>query len=186
MATARDEIVPKLVQVFRRYGYEGTTLSRIAKATELGRASLYHHFPGGKQEMAEAVLAHVNQIFAAIILEPLKRNNPPEERLRLMAEGLGQFYDRGNHVCLLGIFSLGEAGEMFDQQVKPALNAWLDSLAQVFIDAGCDQDRAQQEAETILIEVQGGLLVAQALGSTAPFERILNQIPLKSKRVPKP
>ena len=55
----RSEAVQKLVMVFRQHGYEGATLSKISEATGLGRASLYHHFPGGKQEMARAVLESV-------------------------------------------------------------------------------------------------------------------------------
>ena len=51
-----EKLIERLTSVFRIYGYEGASLSRIAEATGLQRASLYHRFPGGKEEMAEAVL----------------------------------------------------------------------------------------------------------------------------------
>jgi AcrR family transcriptional regulator len=45
--------VPILLKLFRQFGYDGVTLSKISQATGLGKASLYHYFPGGKAEMAE-------------------------------------------------------------------------------------------------------------------------------------
>ncbi|MEM8810542.1 MAG: TetR/AcrR family transcriptional regulator, partial [Cyanobacteria bacterium P01_G01_bin.38] len=42
----KDAAIAKLTPVFRRYGYEGASLSMLSKATGLGKASLYHHFPG--------------------------------------------------------------------------------------------------------------------------------------------
>ncbi|TMV66254.1 helix-turn-helix transcriptional regulator, partial [Thioclava sp. BHET1] len=56
----RADVVPLLAEVFRDCGYEGTALSKITAATGLGKGSLYNFFPGGKEEMAEAVLAHVD------------------------------------------------------------------------------------------------------------------------------
>lgn len=52
----RDALLEQLVVVFRERGYEGATLVQLAAATGLGKASLYHHFPGGKAEMAAVLL----------------------------------------------------------------------------------------------------------------------------------
>ena len=52
----REEAIAQLSKVFRQYGYEGATLARLSAATGLRKASLYHHFPKGKEKMAAAVL----------------------------------------------------------------------------------------------------------------------------------
>jgi len=59
----RADVVPLLAEIFRELGYEGTTLSRITERTGIGKGSLYHFFPGGKEEMAAAVLADVDGWF---------------------------------------------------------------------------------------------------------------------------
>ena len=51
MVAERADTLPALAEVFREYGYEGTSLARITKATGLGKGSLYHFFPGGKAEI---------------------------------------------------------------------------------------------------------------------------------------
>ncbi|WP_164094666.1 TetR family transcriptional regulator, partial [Serratia marcescens] len=52
----RAALIPILGEVFREHGYEGASLAVIGARTGLGKGSLYHAFPGGKEEMASAVL----------------------------------------------------------------------------------------------------------------------------------
>lgn len=72
----------QLLKVFQQYGYEGATLARLSKATGLGKASLYHYFPKGKEEMALSVLDYINNWFAANIFAPLQESGEPQERIR--------------------------------------------------------------------------------------------------------
>ena len=53
----RADVLPMLGEVFREHGFEGASLAAITARTGLGKGSLYHFFPGGKEEMAAAVLA---------------------------------------------------------------------------------------------------------------------------------
>ena len=53
----KADIVRKLADVFSRHGYEGASLKLLSQATGLGRSSLYHYFPNGKEDMASAVLS---------------------------------------------------------------------------------------------------------------------------------
>ena len=57
---SREEVLNRLTKTFRTYGYDGASLAKLSEATGLGPSSLYHYFPGGKEEMAQAVLNHAN------------------------------------------------------------------------------------------------------------------------------
>jgi TetR/AcrR family transcriptional regulator, lmrAB and yxaGH operons repressor len=173
----RAEAIQKLVKVFRQYGYEGTTLSRISEATGLGRASLYHHFPGGKQEMAEAVIDYVGETFETVILAPLHRKGKPVDRIRAMSDRLTEFYNYGRDACLIALFSIGESNDLFHSQVNQALTAWIESLTNVSIEAGVPDLEARQRAENAVIQVQGALVLTRGLNSTKPFERVLQHLP---------
>ena len=48
----REDVIPLLGEVFRTYGFEGASLARISEGTKLGKGSIYHFFPGGKEEFA--------------------------------------------------------------------------------------------------------------------------------------
>ena len=73
----RAELLPLLAEVFRAHGYEGATLSLIGEATGLGKGSLYHFFPGGKQQMATEVLAEIDGWFEANIFAALRSSRDP-------------------------------------------------------------------------------------------------------------
>jgi AcrR family transcriptional regulator len=173
----RAEAVQKLVKVFRQHGYEGATLIRISEATGLGKASLYHHFPGGKQEMAEAVLAFVGKTFGETILAPLRSKGKPADRIRQMSDRLDQFYNCGREACLIALFSVGEPDDLFHQHVNQALTAWIESLTSVIAEAGVPRKEARQRAEDAVAQVQGALVLTRGLDSTQPFERVLQNLP---------
>jgi TetR/AcrR family transcriptional regulator, lmrAB and yxaGH operons repressor len=175
----KDTYIPYLLQLFRQYGYDGATLSKISEATGLGKASLYHHFPSGKQEMAKAVLEYAGQWFAENILAPLRGEGTPAERIALMNDRLSQFYDCGRSACLLAIFTLGEPDSLFQEQVHQMLDAWINSLTVLLVETGIPSKEARQRAEDAVIQVQGALVLTRGLKSTKPFERVLQQLPVK-------
>ena len=77
-----EDLLERLTRVFQDHGFEGASLSRISEATGLEKASLYHRFPGGKNQMAEAVLAHVGRWFVENLLAPLRETGPVAARIR--------------------------------------------------------------------------------------------------------
>lgn len=173
----KDDVIPKLVGVFRQYGYEGATLSRLSEATGLGRASLYHHFPQGKEGMATAVLDYLNQGLNDHILAPLQSDLPPEVRLQEMAERIDQFYVQGKQACLLALLSTGEAQDLFAKQVQTALRQWIEGLVAVAIEAGIAPEIARDQAEEVVLQIQGALVLTRGLNDSSIFQRVLKRLP---------
>ena len=174
----QDDLLNKLTDVFRLHGYEGASLSRIAEATGLGRASLYHRFPGGKREMAEAVLARADAWFESHILAPLSGPAEPAQRVREMAKRLNGFYSGGRHSCLLDSLSLGAAGHHgVRAHVQQSFAGWRGALAAVARSSGLSRADAGRRAEDALVRIQGALVLARATGETKPFARALETLP---------
>lgn len=174
---SRDEAVLRLVGLFQQYGYEGATLTRIAEATGLGRASLYHHFPKGKEEMAQAVLEHVNRWMNSHILEPLRQEGSVDDRLHIMSNTINQLYNQGRSPCLLAVLSLGDSHDLFHTQVQKALTLWIETLVQVLSDIGIEPAQARIRAEDAILQIQGALVLARGLNDTAAFKRVLERLP---------
>jgi TetR/AcrR family transcriptional repressor of lmrAB and yxaGH operons len=174
----KETYIPCLFQLFRDYGYDGATLSKISEATGLGKASLYHHFPGGKQEMVETVLAFTEQWLEENILSALEGEGDVKTRLQQMCTNLSQLYEGGEQPCILAILLLGSARNIFHEPVKRLLEAWMNAIAQILIDeVGIEAKLAQQKAQDCIIAVQGSLILAQALNDPAPFQRMMQQLP---------
>ncbi len=174
---SKEDAIAPLFGVFQQYGYEGATLARLSKATGLGKASLYHHFPKGKEEMAIAVLNHVSHWLAENILALLRGSGEPIDRIRAMSKKVDQLYNHGEQACLLAMLSIGESHHLFHAQIQQALNTWIEALAQVLIEAGLDPDQARIRAEDAVLQIQGALVLARGLQDTAPFQRVLQRLP---------
>ncbi|GGZ22124.1 TetR/AcrR family transcriptional regulator [Streptomyces nitrosporeus] len=62
-ARARDEFARRLAD----HGYPGVSLDDIARAVDVKKASLYHHFPGGKPALFMEVAHHYTEEAAALL-----------------------------------------------------------------------------------------------------------------------
>lgn len=173
---SKAEVLNRLTRVFREAGYEAATLSRLSQATGLVKASLYHYFPGGKVEMASAVLARADQWLEQRVLAPLSGPGTPAARLEAMAAALDDYYAGGRDGCLLGLLSQGDARDLFQDHVRASLQRWAEAIASLLIEAGLPDELARERAEDAVIQVQGALVVARGLGSTAPFSRTVSQL----------
>ena len=174
---SRQTILPELLELFRKFGYDGVTIARISEATGLGKASLYHHFPQGKEQMAREVLMLVDQAVDEHFIAPLKANGSPKQKLTNMAKVVEDFYDSGNKGCLIEGLTLGDASELFQELIGVSIDRWLQAISEVGIESGLSKKVARERAENILIAIQGALVVSRALGNRAPFKRVVREIP---------
>jgi AcrR family transcriptional regulator len=173
----KPEVVGRLTAVFRRHGYDGATLSLLSEATGLGKASLYHHFPGGKEDMALAVLDRAEAWLQGQIIEPLRRPGQPRERLARMAKAVDELYAGGREGCLLNALSLGSARASFQDRLRRAFKSWISAVAAVLGEAGIKGEEATRRAEEAVLRIEGALVVAAGLGSPAPFRRLVQSLP---------
>lgn len=63
----RERIVYAAAELFRRQGYAGTGLNQIVTEAQAPFGSLYHHFPGGKQQLAEHVIEVSGAFFQQLV-----------------------------------------------------------------------------------------------------------------------
>ena len=176
---SREQAIIRLIPAFRKYGYEGTTLSLLSKASGLGKASLYHYFPGGKSEMAEATFEYVSAAFDDRVLKTLEGKAKAEFKIKAMSNSLEKFYDNGNNACFSAIMSFGEANNLFHDRVKEKFQRTIDKLAQILIDEGLEAQIAQERSQNAMIEIQGALILARILDDTKPFNRVIKSLPAK-------
>lgn len=167
-------LLMNLSDVFRAVGFEGASLAMLSEATGLKKASLYHRFPDGKEQMAREVLIRAEAWLTEHILRPLKSSGPPEARIHAMIRKLDEFYSGGRQACLLNMLSSPRAGRgPFARLIKNAFKAWTGALAAVLTDAGFDEQTARLRAERAIALLQGSLVVSRGIGTTRPFRNCL-------------
>jgi TetR/AcrR family transcriptional regulator, lmrAB and yxaGH operons repressor len=171
----RSDAIPLLAEAFREFGYEGATLSRITARTGLGKGSLYHFFPGGKEEMGQAVLDHVDRWFIAHIFQPLEEGEPVAAIAGMWRE-VAAYFCAGQRICLVGAFALDETRDRFAQTINRYFARWITALAGALVRAGKDEKTAMQLAEHAVLGVQGALVLTRATADAGLFKRALERL----------
>jgi len=174
------EIFSGLTKVFRSKGYEGASLKDLAEATGLKKASLYHRFPNGKQEMAESVLNYVDKwvidnVFSALLDIEL----PPSLRLKNGIEGIKKLYNGGEETCVFRALSMKRGLELFDDQIKNGMNNWISTFQELGLAFGFNPSKTNELALQVLIDIQGSLILAKGLNDIKIFNQTLEKIEKK-------
>lgn len=172
VAERADTLVP-LAEMFRQHGYEGASLARIAAATGLGKGSLYHFFPGGKEEMAAAVLAEIEGWFEANLFTPLEQDCDARRAIGEMFDSVVAYFRSGRRVCLVGALALSGAHDRFAVAVRSYFARWVDVLAKALVRLRHDEAGARALAEEVVGGIQGAIVLARALDEPALFERMV-------------
>lgn len=77
----RELIVTKARDVFALLGFTKTTMDQIARATHLGKATLYHYFRN-KEQLLYEVVRRETEVMITAINDSVKNIANPKEKLR--------------------------------------------------------------------------------------------------------
>jgi TetR/AcrR family transcriptional regulator, lmrAB and yxaGH operons repressor len=174
---SRDEVVERLTLVVRRRGYDGASLAELSKATGLGKSSLYHYFPNGKDDMVRAVLDHVEAQLRERVFTPLRAAGSPRRRVEQMVRTLDEYYRGGREACVLGNLVLGTSRTRFRGRLRAIFDEWIEALASALVEAGLPSAVARERAEDAVMRVEGALVLAGAMDDVSRFGRALEQMP---------
>jgi TetR/AcrR family transcriptional regulator, lmrAB and yxaGH operons repressor len=173
---ADDELFDRLAHVFRVAGFEGASLGALAEGAGLQRASLYHRFPGGKLQMAEAVMGWVKGLFLRA-LEPMGSDPDVAAGVAESARRISEIYADGELPCVLDTLTLSGAPASIRALAAEITTAWIDAMEGAALRGGADADAARLAAEDAFVRIEGGLVLARLRGDTSAFRRALAGLP---------
>lgn len=179
----RTRLLDQLGQVFRSRGYEGATLTQLAAATGLGKASLYHHFPGGKAEMIDVLLREAVAEVQRRAFSHLDGPGTPAERLQRFLDGYGDYLQHSDGQCLLAVLTLGSGTSDHGARIAGQLQDWHGALARAFEACGQKRKRAARSANDLLTHLYGAQTMARLTGDPKYLKQTLKRL---GRRLPGP
>ncbi|HEX2819832.1 MAG TPA: TetR family transcriptional regulator [Streptosporangiaceae bacterium] len=75
--SVREQMVDSAVILLAKHGVAGTSFTEVLAASGAPRGSIYHHFPGGKDELIAAAI-EVADARAVALLRSLQGRSPAE------------------------------------------------------------------------------------------------------------
>ncbi|TDE11248.1 TetR/AcrR family transcriptional regulator [Dyadobacter psychrotolerans] len=171
-----DIVIEKLLEIFRSVGYDGASISGLAAAIGLKKASLYHRFPEGKEAMAHAVLAYIGNWNESQVIEVLMSSKPAKERLEVVLDSINSLYNGGRLACILRALSHGTAAELFKDEIAIIFQTWISAFTHLANNLGHEPEKSKKLAESTLVRIQGSLILAQTLQDPSIFQMALGDI----------
>lgn len=163
-------------ELFSRQGFGATGIKAVLAAAEAPYGSLYHFFPGGKQELGAAALSHGGASYR----EMLEAAYPPGAdvveatadsfvQAAKLLEGTDYAY-----ACPIATIALEVANtdEMMREAAADAFESWLQVLEQRFTAAGMTAQWARDVAVEIFCLIEGALLLARTTRSLTPLDTV--------------
>jgi AcrR family transcriptional regulator len=171
---ARDQIILLLYDLFRRQGFDAVSIADISAATGLGKSSLYHHFPGGKGDMAAAVAAFARAWMREHVGAPLGASSPLPQKISAMMKTVAAMYEGGGAPCLVASLMLSpNLGPEAEADTRGVIADWIGALADAQKADGVPPAMARRRATDAIIAIEGALIVARATGERRVFDQAL-------------
>ena len=166
MTGTRERIVTATNELFRRRGYNGTSLKDVTVASGATTGSLYHFFPGGKAELAAAVVretgATYRELFEAIAAEAAG----PVEAIGDFFDGAAAVLEETDYIDVCPIGTVAREVASVDADLRAAADeaftSWIDSAARHLERVGVGPDRARELATALVAGLEGGFVLARS------------------------
>jgi AcrR family transcriptional regulator len=175
--STRDHLIRTAATLFRQKGYSGVGLAEILAVAGLPKGSLYHHFPGGKRELAEAATLWVGKMIEKMVDRAFEDATDFQEGAIRTCQSVERLTVQEDQVLACPVMSMLQAvsqePELRDV-ARTVLADWKSCLAGHAARLGMDDP--DLEAEQLLVLLQGTWILALAEQSGAPFERLAERL----------
>jgi TetR/AcrR family transcriptional regulator, lmrAB and yxaGH operons repressor len=168
----RDRILDATIRLLRRQGYTATGIKQIVAEGDAPLGSIYHYFPGGKEQIGTEALARSGERVRQTIARAADSPDLPAaintyfvvnaERLR------DSDYQRGCPIATVALETASD-NERIRQVCEEVFNGWQVTLAQVFTGAGIREADAGPLATFVLSSYEGALTMSRALRDIQPM-----------------
>jgi AcrR family transcriptional regulator len=175
---SRASMVRSAASLIRTRGVNATSLSDVLADSGAPRGSIYHHFPNGKEQLAEdairwtseRVIAHQRSCAATTPSGVLSCFIDMWRQTVLASGGAA-----GCVVAGVAIDTAAGARGLIDV-VRATFRSWVDLLAEQLEAVGVPADRASHLALATLAGMEGALILCRAEGDTGPLEVVAGEL----------
>jgi AcrR family transcriptional regulator len=173
-ADTKDRIVGAGAELFRRQGYTGTGVKQIVAEANAPFGSLYHFFPGGKEQLAAEVIRWAGAMYAQMVLEVIAPAKDTLELVDLFFKGAAEHLQETNYedACPIATVALEVAStsEPLRQATAEVFESWIDGLAARFSADGLPAEVAHELSVAMLTALEGAFVLSRAGRTTEPLE----------------
>lgn len=170
----RQRLLEASAQLFREQGYTGTGLKQITTAAEAPWGSLYHFFPGGKEQLGAEAITHSGDRYRRLFdlvfaraAEDVAQSVRDFFQLSVEALERSGFADG----CPIATVALEVAGtsEPLRHACAEVFASWETAIARRIAAGGVPDARAAELATYVLAAFEGAIILSRTAHDTRPL-----------------
>ncbi|AZG45584.1 putative HTH-type transcriptional regulator YxaF [Gordonia insulae] len=168
-----ERITVAMGELLRRQGYAATGIKKVIDAAGVPNGSLYHHFPGGKREIAEKSLRTMGAAYAELVGGLLAEGDDLPAAIERAFDAAATDIETTGwaNMCPVGTV----AGEVADAEPElrsvaaEVFTSWIDGGTQLAMLRGYSADDARSLCIALLAALEGAFVMARTLRSAEPL-----------------
>ncbi len=171
--TTKERLVEASAELFRRQGYSATGVKQILAEASAPFGSLYHHFPGGKEQLGTETIRRSGFLYGLLFVEIV---GPAPDLVTGVADffaGAAQTLVATDYAdaCPIATVALevSSTSEPMREACAEVFDAWITGATERFAQEGIAPDRARELAIHFLCALEGAFVLARALRSAEPL-----------------
>jgi AcrR family transcriptional regulator len=166
----RDRILDATSELFRLRGYTGTGMKQVVARAEAPFGSVYHFFPGGKEQLAGEAIERAGRHYEELVLAVFDGGADVVAGTRAIFDGAAEVLRASGYedacpiaTVALEVASTSEPLRLASQRV---FESWLEKLSGRLVDAGVDAAAARSVAISVVALLEGAFLLSRSARTT--------------------
>jgi AcrR family transcriptional regulator len=171
--TTRESILTAAAELMRVKGFSAVAMKDVVAASGAPIGSLYHHFPGGKTQIAREALVNAGAAYGLLIpMLAAPHDDLGEAVQAVFDQAASDMAETGfANMCPVGSVAAEVADTVEELRATAAavFAGWFDGGAAYFVGRGLAEATAREVTVAVVTALEGAFIVARTLRDTEPL-----------------
>jgi len=170
MTNTRQRIVDTSAELLRRQGYVATGVKQIVTEAQAPFGSLYHFFPGGKEQLGAEAIRVSGALYEQLI--PAVFDPAPDlpSAVRAFFAGAAEHLRETDYAdaCPIATVALevSSTSEQMREACAEVFESWISACVVRLIASGLGEEKSRELAMMMFAALEGAFILARATRST--------------------
>ena len=178
-AKTRDRMLDSTVALMQQRGANAVTVDAVLAHSGAPRGSVYHHFPGGRDEMILAAVARAGDNISAMLERSVAQGDAADAVTAFIGfwkKALRESdYSAGCPVMAMAVDARSDIPAAM-QTVRAIFDRWLKDLQRTLVAEGRSRAEARRLATITVAAIEGALILARSAGSVQPLDDVATEL----------
>lgn len=174
----RQRLIEKAAQIVELKGYFGTGINEILKETGIPKGSLYHHFPGGKDDLIKEAIKFSSKKQQKAYAAAMMGKKTVAEGLKAVVDYLINLLETTayQYACPIGAIALESLKA--DEKIREACRISYEKLEknfEAYLNLHGVED-PENCAKAVINMIEGGIVLAKTNSNVVHLEAVKNYL----------